>query len=155
MTLTVRDGANTPRSITEIVVRDGTNTPRTVSEIWVRDTTNTPRLVYTAGGGGTLTAAAAPTDVFGTDFGIGSAETDQTTATPTGGVGPYTYVWTLIGYTGGVAPNIFAPTAATTSFIQTSMTSGDVFYASFKCTVTDSLSATAETNEVNATFYSP
>lgn len=152
MTIIVRDGTNTPRTITGIVVRDGTNTPRTISEIWVRDTTNTPRLVYNAAGS-PLTAVAAPDSPLAVDTGTGTATTADVTTTPSGGVGPYTYAWALISYDAGVAPTILSPTAATTKFVQTGLAPGDYFTALFRCTVTDSLLNTA-TADCNAGFYS-
>lgn len=153
MPLVIRDGANTPQNVTGLIIRDGANVSRTITELWIRDTTNTPRLVYIAGGGGVFTAAAVPTDPFGADNGTGTAVTETTTVTPTGGVAPYTYAWTLLSYTSGIVPVCSSPTTATTPFYQTGMAPGDFFIGVFRCTVTDFVSATA-TTDVTANFYS-
>lgn len=146
VTILVRDGTNTQRTITAIQVRDGTNTARDISEMWVRDSNNVPRRVF---GGSPLSASASPADVSGFSIGTGIVDTGSTTVTPTGGTAPYTYAWTIISYTAGAPPTIANPTAATTDFTQTGV--GDTDYAVFRCTVTDDASATFAV-DVNATF---
>ena len=80
-------------------------------------------------------------------FGGGSATSNLCTANVTGGTGPFTYLWTLQS---GVSLTITHPTSAITAFSY----SGDSDQQStYKCTVTDSLSA--ETfNFVNLTIVS-
>ncbi len=151
MALIIRDDTNTPRTVTALVIRDGTNTPRTITELWVRDSSNTPRLVYSTSS--PLSAIASDYNVAGNDAGTGTATTNATTITPSGGVAPYTYAWTTLSYDGGVPPNINAPTSATTTFTQTSIGPGVFIFASFRCTVTDAVLATT-TVDINATFYS-
>lgn len=151
MTIIVRDDTNTPRTISEIVVRDGDNVSRTISEIWVRDTTNTPRLVFSTAS--PLSAVASDYNVFGYDSGTGTANSTATTITPSGGTAPYTYAWSLVSYTAGVAPTPSAPSAATTLFIQTGIGPGDYYVAVFRCTVTDAALNTT-TVDINASFYS-
>lgn len=151
MTLIIRDGTNVPRTISAIQIRDGTNTPRDISQIRVRDSNNVSRLIFSTGS--TLEASASPPDVFGYDSGTGTATSNSTTVTPTGGTAPYSYAWTVDSYTGGVSPTVDSPTAATTAFTQTGLSSGSYTFATFVCTVTDDDGATTEAN-VTASFYS-
>ena len=148
--MVIRDGGNVARTVTAMIVRDGTNTPRTITQMWIRDPSNTPRLVYSTSPA--LSLAASPTSVGGGSFGGSPATTDSTTATPTGGTGPYTYAWTLISYSSGTAPTINSATSATTTFIQTGLGPGGYESAVFRCTVTDSLAATAQA-DVDAFFF--
>jgi hypothetical protein len=77
----------------------------------------------------------------------GTAVTDPITATPTGGLGPFTYSWTRIAGSVGTAAT---PNSATTTFSQF-MGASETVSATFRCTVTDSLGSTA-TAEVEVTF---
>lgn len=149
MALVIRDGGNTPRTVTEVIIRDGTNTPRTITQLWVRDPTNTPRLIYSTSP--PLSLASSPDPVSGGSLGGAPATTDTTTATPTGGTGPFTYAWILISHTSGTPPTITSAATAATEFTQTGLGLGDRESAVFRCTVTDSLLATA-TADVTATF---
>lgn len=149
MTVIVRDATNTPRTITDIIVRDGTNTPRTISEIRVRDSNNVSRVVYTTGGGGALSLSITPEEVTGYGSGTGTAQTEFATATPSGGVSPYTYEWALVSYTGPGTVSADNPTDDMSSFTLTGFTG--LKSAIFQCTVTDDVSATA-TAQVTAIF---
>lgn len=136
MTFIVRDGTNTPRTISAIQVRDATNTPRDISQMWVRDSNNTPRMVFSIAP--PMAAVASPSSVSGTTFGTGTAATNNTTVTPSGGTPPYTYAWQLVSYDAPVAPTASSPNGAVTSFVQTGMGMGDSYAAIFQCVVTDS-----------------
>lgn len=140
MTILVRDGTNTQRTLTAIQVRDGTNTARDLSEIWVRDSNNVPRLVFTTGAA--LEVTASPELVAGIAYGSGVVTTNATVATPAGGTAPYTYAWTVYTHSNVTPPSINSPTSATTTFTQVDVVDYDD--AEFICTVTDDLSATAE-----------
>jgi hypothetical protein len=151
MTLVMRDGTNTPRTISEIVIRDGTNTPRTISEIRVRDSNNVSRVIYSTAPD--LSASAEPPDVFGIDYGTGTANSNETVVTASGGAAPYTYAWTVLSHTSATPPTVDSPTAAATTFTQTGIGPSDYVSASFQCLVTDDNGTTAPV-VVTAFFYS-
>lgn len=148
----VRDGGATARTITAMEVRDGGATLRTIVEGRVRDANAVSRLFFDPSGAASFTVSPAPAFVVGTTLGTGTATTNSTTVTPTGGTGPYTYAWTVISYSHGTtSPTVTSPTAATTTFTQTNIAIGADYVAVFRCTVTDSLTATASC-DVDATF---
>jgi hypothetical protein len=148
--LKIRDAAGTLRTITQVKVRDGGNTLRTCSFVKVRDTTNTLRTVYSTGAA--LSASASPSFTFGITLGTGTAVTDSTTVTPSGGTAPYTYAWTVLSYTHPTtSPTINNPTSATTAFTQTGIVPGGGYGAVMRCTVTDAAAATT-TVDVDASF---
>jgi hypothetical protein len=84
-----------------------------------------------------LTVSPASLAKFGT---TSTLTTDTTTATPTGGVGPYTYAWTNVS---GATLTVTASTSATTAFQATGLAVGEARDATYRCTVTDSTAATA------------
>lgn len=151
MTLQVTDVGSVDRAISAIEVTDVGNVNRVISEIRVFDTSLVDHVVYSTAS--TLTADADPTSVFGYDSGSGTAETDPSVVTPSGGVPAYTYLWTLIGHTSPVTPTITSPTSASTTFVQAGLDPSDYQTATFRCRVTDSTAATADAY-VNAGFYS-
>jgi hypothetical protein len=85
-----------------------------------------------------MTASASPTSLYKTGP-TASQTTASVTVTPSGGVSPYTYAWTLLS---GSTLTVNSPTAATTTFSKTGMISGDSFDATYRCTVTDSTGGT-------------
>lgn len=88
-----------------------------------------------------LSASASPTVVAGTITRTGTSTSDATTVTPSGGRAPYSYSWAKVSGQG----DILSPTSATTRF----QTASGVF----RCTVTDTLGATASA-DVEAYFVS-
>lgn len=101
------------------------------------------------GAGGTLTVSASPANVYGgksSKFAV-DVDTPPVTATPAGGVPPYTYAWTLSVGTGWT---ILDDDAATTAFRASSVAAAATKTATFEIEVTDSLGATA-TDTVEAT----
>jgi hypothetical protein len=86
-----------------------------------------------------MTASASPTSLYqSTTFASGT--TSSTTVTPSGGTAPYTYAWALLT---GDTLTVNSPTAATTTFTATGLTSGQSKSATYRCTVTDSAALTA------------
>jgi hypothetical protein len=149
--LIIRDGTNTPRTITALPVRDGTNTPRTITELWIRDLDNVPRLVFNPSGSATLAVSLSTDTVFGRSHGSGTATTNSVTATVTGGTGPFTYAWVLLSTDGVPNATAGSPAAATTTFTQTGMAPDDFVTTNWRLTVTDA-NAVAVTADLLATF---
>lgn len=83
-----------------------------------------------------------------TRIGPGNVTTPPITATPSGGLSPYTYSWTRVSGVGTVN----SPTSATTTFSAT-LANGDDVSGTFRVTVTDSL-ATVATADVTIQFIS-
>ena len=150
----VRDGTNTLRTINQIFVRDGGNVQREINAIYVRDTNNTRRLVYNPSGSLTISVTSSPSFVGGLGNGSGTVETDPTTATASNGTPPYTYAWTLVSYTAGTPPTASDSASATSSFIQTGMSSGTFEASTWRVTATDANSNTA-TFDVSTSFSEP
>ena len=97
-----------------------------------------------------MTASASPA-VVGVTTTAGSTVTvtsDATTATPSGGTGPYSYLWQQVG---GDAMTITSPTSASTTFSE-SVPNGTGYVGYFTCTITDSLTAMATTNNVECSL---
>lgn len=95
------------------------------------------------GGGGDLSATVSPGDAHGegnTDRLVEVVVSNTVTTTPSGGTGPYTYAWTRVS--GSASIQATAPTAATSAFLA-GLYDGTTKTATFRCTVTDSLAATA------------
>lgn len=102
-------------------------------------TANAAQEQANAVGAGALSfsATASPISAVGSGLG-GTVQTNTVTVTPAGGTGPYTYSWT---YVSGDTVTVLSPTSAATRF--SSATGAEAVY---KCTVTDSLAATAVVN---------
>lgn len=98
------------------------------------------------GGGGGLSAVAAPDAVSGS--GSGSQVSGISTCSASGGTAPYSYAWEFVA---GDAVGIQTPTTAATRFTA-SAPSAEVFAASFRCVVTDATLATTASNIVSATL---
>lgn len=76
----------------------------------------------------TQSAVASATTIGGT--------TPSVTASANGGVGPYTYAWSLVS-DDGPTWTIVSPSAATSAFRHSGVPAGDIRTAIFQCTVTD------------------
>lgn len=142
------------RTISEIRVIDEGSVDRVISEIRIIDQNGVDRVVYPDGPPpGTLSLSIEPPNVDGFSF-ASTVTTNPATATPTGGTGPYTYSWTIVAYTSASAPpNINAGLSATTTFTQSGVSPAMPETATFRCTVTDSVAATASA-DCDAIFVS-
>lgn len=76
----------------------------------------------------------------------GDATTDTVTATPSGGQGPYTYLWERVS--GDATTSATAGTSAATAFTRNSFTPTH-YSSSWRCKVTDNLSTIAYSGEVS------
>ena len=84
-----------------------------------------------------LTLAITPTTVYGSGTGaIGRVYTDPVTATPTGGLGPFTYSWTIPAGSGGATATTPASASTTISALMNKATTINSYAT---CVVTDSL----------------
>lgn len=145
-TIQLRDTTGALRTAKAITIRDASKTLQTVKRIYIRDASNTLRLVYNY-----FTAAASPTSVTGSGNSIGAItiSTVPSTATATGGAGPFTYAWAK---TSGVAGwSAVSPTGQSTSFRCTGIGAGSSQSSTWTCTITDATASTAVTNTVSAT----
>lgn len=99
---------------------------------------------FTSGGGGSLSAFALPDYVSGARSVVASVSvtTEPTTVYATGGTPPYSYSW--VKQSGAGTWFASTPSQATTNFTRNSVPQGLSGFASvWRCTVTDSLGATA------------
>jgi hypothetical protein len=95
----------------------------------------TARAAAVRGIGPPLSLAADKSSVTGRNYKATTATTDSVTITPSGGVTPFTYAWSIIS---GSA-TITSASAATTTFSKTtSSTAGATTTATARCTVTSS-----------------
>lgn len=146
----VRDATGAYRTITRLRVRDGSIT-RLIRTVKVMDA-NGVTLRTVASLAPPLSLSINPSTVSGS---VNTAlptpvTTSATTATPSGGIGPYSYAWAVEQPDYGVV-TIGAPTNATTTFTHTRTNLGDLVFALATCTVTDGLGQTASAN-VTARF---
>ena len=88
-----------------------------------------------------------PLSASGVTTGTRAGLTNAVTVTPLNGNGPYTYSWVKIE---GDDMYAESPSSAITRFTGT-VPIGEVIFATFRCTVTDSSNSTA-TIDVNATL---
>lgn len=95
------------------------------------------------GGGGTFTVSATPASIFGARASSSSVVVtcEAVTATPSFGTPPYTYAWTNEGADGGSwsGSNLGTPSPT----IRCGVNAYETWNATWRCTVTDSTSATA------------
>jgi hypothetical protein len=151
--LRLRDSSSTIRTITRLRMRDAGGTLRTISRARMRGPDNVLRIVYDPSGASSLAGSASPSSVAGTSA-TTTVTSASTTVTATGGTAPYTYAWTVIAYDNATSPTVTSAAAATTTFQQTNVGAGEVYYATFRCTITDNVGNTAKV-DVTGSFLSP
>lgn len=81
--------------------------------------------------------------------GYTSTQAVNVTASPTGGLSPFTYSWALVAGSGVTA---LSPTSAVTDLQATGLVADSERFATFRCTATDSL-GTVATADVDVDFY--
>lgn len=110
--------------------------------------------IIAAVGSPSLSATPAPSTAFGAYYGTGGSPRNIATGSVTlavrGGVSPYTYAWSMTGVS-AYTWTISAPTLATTNFVAQAVEAGVDTEATFVCTVTDALGASAVSSPVAAT----
>ena len=144
----IRDATNTLRTLTRLRIRDASNVLRTVQRVRMRDAGNVLRTVFQA-----LSATLSPTSLTPTGT-TPTITTSACVATPSGGTGPYTYLWSYTFHDSATLPTINFGTTSGASFSQGSMVSTDIYNATAVCTVTDTASGvSAVTNTVTIQWY--
>jgi len=94
-----------------------------------------------AAGNAPLSIIISPASTYTTRVGAGSITSSTSTGSASGGAGGYSYAWT---YVSGDSFTINSPSSAATTF--TTTLGANIFKSgTYRCTVTDSLSATAST----------
>lgn len=139
MPITYKDGA-TDRTPTAVYYQDGA-TLRTITEVWIGDGGN--RKVFGAGAPG-ATHTVSVTDISDSGATPGPVG-GSSTATVTGGVGPFTYSWSWIG-SGPAGVSLSGSTTATATISWTSEIAGDRV-TTLRCTVTDTGNGSATAND--------
>lgn len=106
---------------------------RLAKRVFLSDSGGTARLIFA----NQVIVPVAPTSAFAIGLGPITLTTNTVTASPTGGVAPYTYAWTLTGASG---PTLTPtnPSGATTAFTA-HVGAGATALATGICTVTDSI----------------
>lgn len=101
------------------------------------------------GGGGPLTLDASPLLAYGgrSVNGPVTVPSQTVTATASGGTAPYTYLWTVVSAPSGTW-SINSPTSAVAKFSCANVDVLETYVATFKCTVTDAFSTTADSPNV-------
>lgn len=139
---------STAKTIQAAKYRNAANVAKSIAKVRIRNSANVLKIVFSQGGG--AFAVDVPSSAYGgaANDSTVSVTTEVVTATITGGVGPCTYLWTRVD--SGSVWTIISPTSASTAFRASSVPSGVLRTAIFKCTVTDSLSRTIVSIDVNA-----
>ncbi len=65
----------------------------------------------------------------------------------TGGLAPFTYVWSVVSFTAGSPPSFGSPTSASTSVSQTGVMPSGIEFAQIMVTVTDSAGQNASASK--------
>lgn len=147
MAFKLKDASGAFRTMTKCRVLDG-GALRNIVRMKVMDADNaTLRTVATF----TLPLTLSAGDAY--DEGLESTYFASSTATPAGGLGPYSYSWSRIS---GTVMTVTGASAATATFYSPVLSPGTSVSAVYRCTCTDSSgqTATADIN-VGFTFIQP
>lgn len=137
MPMTILDAGNVERTIIKCRVLDG-GTLRNILRMKVLDADNTTlRTVATFSP--PMSLSVSPPSLYAESIFDTVLTTAAATATPTGGLGPYTYAWTILS--GDATVNF--PTSAVTQFTSGELTPNVPSSATARCTCTDAGGQTA------------
>jgi hypothetical protein len=145
-----------PLSLTDIQTEFGGSNPISLSEYYAGGglvppgTTGTYGAVPSSGeisiqnfygtaASGPLAITISPSSLYNIFSGTGTVTSDPATGTATGGSGGYSYAWTFLSGNSYTINNPFTATATFSTFL----TAGQFKSGNYRCTVTDSSSATA------------
>lgn len=93
-----------------------------------------------------FSAAASPATLYGFRVGSGTVlSSESSTVTVIGGTAPYTYLWSRVSGDAQIGP--INGISASTRFSAT-MLAGTGYAATYKCTVTDALAASVDSNNI-------
>lgn len=123
-----------------------------VSGAW-RDVANftPPGGVGGGGGGGSLSLSVSPASTF-RHANNTVLTSPSITCTPSGGLAPYTYVWSFVSQDGFATYTINSPTLATCSVTASGCPEDQTVGCVIHCSVTDSLAVHATTDNVPTNF---
>lgn len=140
---------STAKTIQAAKYRNAANVAKSIAKVRIRNSANVLKIVFSQGGG--AFSVDVPSSAYGAQANnlTVSVTTEVISATATGGVGPYTYLWTRVD-ADPASWTIISPTSASTAFRANSVPSGVIRLATFKCTVTDSAGASIASINVNA-----
>lgn len=146
MAFKLKDAGGVLQTITSLKVLDGATLRRCIRMKVMDSDDVTLRTVATFVQ--PLTLAASPSSQFssGPNDSLISA---PITATPTGGLGPYTYGWAVISGTA----TINSPTSATTDVTSGTLVEEAATDVEIRCTCTDSTGATATADALIQFFF--
>jgi hypothetical protein len=97
------------------------------------------RNFYGTAATGPLSIIISPSSLYNIFSGTGTVTSDPATGTATGGSGGYSYAWTFVSGNSYTINNPFTATATFSTFLS----AGQFKSGNYRCTVTDSSSATA------------
>lgn len=152
MTISIVDSGSVTRTVTAMKAMDG-GTLRNILRVKVMDADGTT-LRTVASFADPLSVSISPAGVFGIANSAASVSvlSNSATATPAGGLAPFTYAWSVISDTnpsGTVSAN--SATAATSTFTMTNVPAYTTYTAVLRCTVTDAIGQTAY-HEIDGEF---
>lgn len=149
MSLKMLDSTSVSRSIKRLSIMDETDTLQTLEQLSIQDETNALQPVFSG-----MTVAASPDTLsatISTPFPSDAQTSNPSIATPTGGVAPYTYAWSLTDSLGSW--NIDTSSSASSYMTAVNLAPGADANASMQCMVTDSIGSTALSNVVSASAF--